>query len=304
MKLVIKQDEFENKIKNFIKLGNEIKEKHNSQITKDEYNIVKQKGDNWISEVKDFLKKSFDIKENIFVIGFSKSVPISYMIQNIEPDYNQYIRQYFEEIHMKIDLLEYYMRLIRIADAVTNPNSEKVLNRSSFSIQQKLDLILEKLYDLGGDRHHYIDLIFELNGIKLSHRGEDREFAKTLEQNGYIDTIKAKDILVKINMKGRIYIEGKRVIKKEDYNTISSDYIEITKKVDEIITHLTKLGFGQEIIFEEIEELKDLYTKLNKKNWGQVLKGKLIDLSLSKLVENETIAYIYEKLTDSNLKLP
>ena len=297
MKLVIKQDEFENKIKNFIKLGNEIKEKHNSQITKDEYNIVKQKGDNWISEVKDFLKKSFDIKENIFVIGFSKSVPISYMIQNIEPDYNQYIRQYFEEIHMKIDLLEYYMRLIRIADAVTNPNSEKVLNRSSFSIQQKLDLILEKLYDLGGDRHHYIDLILELNGIKLSHRGEDREFAKTLEQNGYIDTIKAKDILVKINMKGRIYIEGKRVIKKEDYNTISSDYIEITKKVDEIITHLTKLGFGQEIIFEEIEEL-------NKKNWGQVLKGKLIDLSLSKLVENETIAYIYEKLTDSNLKLP
>lgn len=304
MKLVIKQDEFENKIKNFIKLGNEIKEKHNSQITKDEYNIVKQKGDNWISEVKDFLKKSFDIKENIFVIGFSKSVPISYMIQNIEPDYNQYIRQYFEEIHMKIDLLEYYMRLIRIADAVTNPNSEKVLNRSSFSIQQKLDLILEKLYDLGGDRHHYIDLILELNGIKLSHRGEDREFAKTLEQNGYIDTIKAKDILVKINMKGRIYIEGKRVIKKEDYNTISSDYIEITKKVDEIITHLTKLGFGQEIIFEEIEELKDLYKKLNKKNWGQVLKGKLIDLSLSKLVENETIAYIYEKLTDSNLKLP
>ena len=304
MKLVIKQDEFENKIKNFIKLGNEIKEKHNSQITKDEYNIVKQKGDNWISEVKDFLKKSFDIKENIFVIGFSKSVPISYMIQNIEPDYNQYIRQYFEEIHMKIDLLEYYMRLIRIADAVTNPNSEKVLNRSSFSIQQKLDLILEKLYDLGGDRHHYIDLILELNGIKLSHRGEDREFAKTLEQNGYIDTIKAKDILVKINMKGKIYIEGKRVIKKEDYNTISSDYIEITKKVDEIITHLTKLGFGQEIIFEEIEELKDLYKKLNKKNWGQVLKGKLIDLSLSKLVENETIAYIYEKLTDSNLKLP
>ena len=76
------------------------------------------------------------------------------------------------------------------------------------------------------------------------------------------------------------------------------------ERVDEILENLKKLGYGQEIIFDEIQELKELYGKLNKKNWGQVVKGKLVDLALAKLVENDTISYIYEKLTNHTLRLP
>ncbi|MCT4214977.1 hypothetical protein HZP46_05765 [Elizabethkingia anophelis] len=101
-----------------------------------------------------------------------------------------------------------------------------------------------------------------------------------------------------------MHIEEKRKSYKEDYSDINSDKEEVSKKIDEIISQLTKLGYGQEIIFEELEELKALYTTLNKKNWGQIVKGKLIDLSIGKFVENETISYIYEALTDHKLRLP
>ncbi|RXM39633.1 hypothetical protein BOQ62_10700 [Chryseobacterium sp. CH21] len=101
-----------------------------------------------------------------------------------------------------------------------------------------------------------------------------------------------------------MYVEEKREATTENYDNISSNQQEINEKINEVLEHLKKLGYGQEIIFEEIEELKSLHTKLSKKNWGQVLKGKLLDLALSKLVENDTISYVYEHLTNNHLRLP
>lgn len=304
IKLIITQEDFESKISNFIETGKSIQSKNHFQISHNEYIDLKKEGDYWMSQVKDFLKKSFDNENNIFLQGFLASKPVSYIIQNIESDNSQNIRKYFEEINLKIRTLEYHIKLIKIADAIVNPEEEYILQRKKYSIQQKLDLILEKLYELGGDGYHFIDLILELNGIELSHRGEDREFANVLENQGYIDTIKGREISVKINMNGKMYVEDKKSIKEEHYDKISSDFNEISKRIDDVINYLTKLGFGQEIIFEELEELRELYTQLNKKNWGQLLKGKLMDLSLSKMVENDTISYIYNKITGNDLLLP
>ena len=159
------------------------------------------------------------------------------------------------------------------------------------------------MYDLDDNQHYSISLILELNGIKLKNYGEDREFAKALENNGFIEVVYMKAPVAKISLNGKIYIEEKREAVKENYENISSNPEEIYKKIDEIIFNLQKLGFGQQIIFDEIEELKELYTKVNKKTWGQVLKGKLIDLGLSKLVETDTLDYIYQSLTSNHLKL-
>lgn len=303
IKLIITQEDFEREISNFIETGKSIQSKNYFQISHNEYIELKKEGDYWVSQVKNFLKKSFDNEKNIFLQGFLASEPISYVIQNIEPDNSQNIRKYLEEINLKIQTLEYCIKLIKIADAIVNPE-EYILQRKKYSIQQKLDLILEKLYELGGDKYHSIDLILELNGIELAHKGEDREFANVLEDQGYIDTMKGREISVRINMKGKMYVEDKKNIKEEHYDRISSDFDEISKRIDDVINYLTKLGFGQEIIFEELEELKELYTQLNKRSWGQLLKGKLMDLSLSKMVENDTISYIYNKITGNDLLLP
>jgi len=45
------------------------------------------------------------------------------------------------------------------------------------------------------------------------------------------------------------------------------------------------------------------FNTLNNKNWSEVVKGKLIDLALGKLVENDTLKYIYKELTNQTLQL-
>ncbi|MNR30924.1 hypothetical protein D3C85_1484020 [compost metagenome] len=58
------------------------------------------------------------------------------------------------------------------------------------------------------------------------------------------------------------------------------------------------------MLFDEMQDMKQLYTKLNKKDFGQLVKGKLIDLVIGKMVENDTISYVYESLTHHKLQLP
>lgn len=79
---------------------------------------------------------------------------------------------------------------------------------------------------------------------------------------------------------------------------------EMNAKVDSIVTELRKLGLGQEIIYNEIEELKDLYIKLNKKHWTQTLKGKLVDIGLSQVLDKDVLKEIYQQLTNHPFKLP
>ena len=78
---------------------------------------------------------------------------------------------------------------------------------------------------------------------------------------------------------------------------------EINNKIDKIIAILEKQNFGQEILFNELQELKELYPKLSKKNWGQVLKGKLIDLGFAQIINQEIAEKIFTELTNQVLRL-
>lgn len=64
-----------------------------------------------------------------------------------------------------------------------------------------------------------------------------------------------------------------------------------------ILEELEKQGFGQQIIFEEIEDLKNHFN-LGKKNWFQLLKGKVIDLTLKKVLNKTIVQEIYNQLSE------
>jgi hypothetical protein len=85
-------------------------------------------------------------------------------------------------------------------------------------------------------------------------------------------------------------------------NFSEEEKTKVNEKIDEVLNKLHELQVGQEVIFNEIEELRGLLS-LDKKNWKQVLKGKLVDLGLGKLVDTDTLEWIYKKLTDENLNL-
>jgi hypothetical protein len=73
---------------------------------------------------------------------------------------------------------------------------------------------------------------------------------------------------------------------------------EILSKLNEVIVKLRKLEMGQEIIFDEIDDLKSSFN-LGKKKWHQLLTGKIVDLGLSYGVEKTILDSIYSELTDS-----
>jgi hypothetical protein len=57
---------------------------------------------------------------------------------------------------------------------------------------------------------------------------------------------------------------------KSNYEKINENQFEFEKIINEIVAKVEKLGYGQQIIFEEIKELKDIYLHINKKNLGQI----------------------------------
>ncbi|PCE62899.1 hypothetical protein [Sediminicola luteus] len=78
---------------------------------------------------------------------------------------------------------------------------------------------------------------------------------------------------------------------------------ELHAALNDIKNKLTELGFGQQIIFDELDELKE-HLNLGKKNWFQLLKGKLFDLTVSKALEETVIKDVYETLADGFEDLP
>lgn len=304
MKLTIKWDDLSKQIDTLSIEAQAISTIENTIQTEQELEKVKADIKNWSDRCYEFLKSSFDNERNEYASSFKYAKHDRYIIGNQKKDFHQLKKEAFEDFNAKVSILVYSKRILSISDAIIKPEVVELTNRNAYTSEQTLELILDKLYDLYDNSYHSIATILEGNGITLKRHGEDRELLKMLEDSGYVSAVHMRNSAGQLTLRGKLYIEDKRKSYKENYNDINKSQEEMNERIDEIIEKLTKLGYGQEIIFDEIQELKVLYTTLNKKNWGQVVKGKIVDLSLSKLVENDTLSYIYEKLTDHILQLP
>ncbi len=83
-----------------------------------------------------------------------------------------------------------------------------------------------------------------------------------------------------------------------EYNL--KELTDLHSRIDNVLTKLEKLGFGQEIIFDEIEELKSKSKKITKKDLKMMLIGKIVSFGVGK-VDSETASDIFETITEINL---
>jgi len=84
--------------------------------------------------------------------------------------------------------------------------------------------------------------------------------------------------------------------KSEDEFSVE-DESKLHNKLNKILDELEQQGFGQQIIFDEIEELKNHFN-LGKRNWFQLLKGKVVDLTLKKVLDKTIVQEIYNTLSE------
>lgn len=97
------------------------------------------------------------------------------------------------------------------------------------------------------------------------------------------------------------------ISESQSYN--SKDYFskleisEFNEKLNALEEKITKLGFGQEIIFDEIQELNELLKSLKKKNWTEIFKGKLLDLAIGKAISKDAMEMALKFITGDEIKI-
>jgi len=170
-------------------------------------------------------------------------------------------------------------------------------------VQEKLDYIMLMLHYVFGDHFYSVKVIMELGDVPY-REGEPEELAELLIKKEYVqlkEVYSIERLIIRLTVKGAAYVERKQKSKSKQKK--QTDTEEMNQKLDLVLEKLQTLGYGQEIIYEELEELRNLYGTLNKKNWGQLLKGKLVDLALGKVINDKTASYIFETLTEGAFKL-
>lgn len=85
---------------------------------------------------------------------------------------------------------------------------------------------------------------------------------------------------------------------EEDFSL--NELQELHNRIDSVLEKLEKLGYGQEIIFNEIEELKAKSKKISKKDLKMMLIGKIVSFGMGK-IDNELAAKIFEEISSVDL---
>lgn len=303
--LIIDFESFKETILNFISQGNELlRYKINSQ---EDLADCEAKTKQWEENIQSCLTNSFAIKTNSFYYEFMQTgTRRGFAISKNQQDFIQGEKALKESISSKIEYLSFNLRIISECDYIIGSDKADLSIRAKYSTQEKLSFILGKLYKLNDGSFYPLKMLMDGNGVRLNSNVELYELADILESKDYIVKLGGlgEDQSVRITASGSLYWEEKGTPYLEDYSDVSNSQTDIDNRIQEIITTLNNLGLGQEILFEELLELKELYGKLNKKNWSQIVKGKIVDLALAKLIENDTVKYIYEKLTGHDLRLP
>ena len=89
---------------------------------------------------------------------------------------------------------------------------------------------------------------------------------------------------------------------EESVSYNSNDYFSkkevklFEEKLDEIKNFLFTLQDGQEVLFEEIEDLREQLLRSKKKNWMEMFKGKFYDFVFEKTISIETFDVMYKIL--------
>lgn len=258
----------------------------------------------WRTNVITFFDKSFDVN-NIYSREFKHLHSNNFRIPGQQSPQKIRLSELKQRLGIDIQYLKYNKNILKVSDSITKPAECNLSQRGNYTTEDTLELILEKLYELYDDNTYPILPILEGNGVKLKRKREEFEYVELLEANGYVQSNNlGHQADAQLTVNGKLYIEEKRKRIEPNYNSISDDSDIINAKLDELTKKLNELGFGQEIIFNEIDELRKLYPTLNKKNWGQLVKGKIVDLGLSQVINADVMKMIYEHITDDILKIP
>lgn len=169
---------------------------------------------------------------------------------------------------------------------------EKYMNADTYDAKPKLkmkdkyDLILKNLYYEKDDYH--IDVRNLIPSYLNITSNESDEIGKELKKKGLVNlSISKTGTYLSITALGKEYVED-NLLDSFFYNPFDkfseTEKSELSTKLDELLERIKKLELGQQVTYDDFEaefkELKVLMNVLGKKDWKQLLYGKLVDAGL------------------------
>lgn len=307
-RLAVPFSELKSTIEQIMQKGNELME--TPVKTDAEFQELKIKKRDWKAESADIVKRCFK-GENSFINEIKYGTSNGYQIGT--PDLKRRINKVKEDIKSDIGTLEVFLKYAKHSEIIIYNNDALIEQRKNLSIEEKQIIVLKKLKEVNDGRMHDLGYILMMNGVEFSHSEELLEICQELELLEMIDIqLHPTTVIAKIKARGSSYLQEweKEQSKqsKGQQTEDKSDYEEVCRKLDEILARLEKMELKtdveHQIIFEEVEELKGLYLTLSKKNWRQIVLGKIVDLGAGKLVEKETLNALYGLIKDAFKQLP
>lgn len=300
--LKIEWEIFKNQMNSFGNKGEELSKISTRNIEETNNFVTEYK--EWRDKVVNFLISSLD-STNSYVQSFRIANSNKYNLHGNQTSFDNFAREQKQDLKNDLLYIQYITKLLSVSDSIIKPNQIDLSIREKYTSEDILELILDKLYELYDNNIYPILPILEGNGIILKKQREEFEYVKLLENFGYIISNNiARQADAQLTVNGKIYVENKLKQSKPNYESICDDKEIINSKIDDLMGKLEKLGFGQEIIYNELEELKELYIHLNKKNWGELVKGKIIDLGLQQIINEDIMKLIYNSITNDVLRIP
>ena len=299
MIIKVKWEDFKEEIDGFVSTGNAIVDKYRSSKTEDEFNNFKEEKQSWENTVVSYVRASFEPENRNFANEFKAQRGYN---TGFKLGTDQKIKNEIQALKDEINGLDYYLKMLFISDAIVRPDEIDLNERQNLDTEGILELILSKLYDLyKAGKYHSINWILEGNGIKLNGRGEDWDYGRMLENRGFIECMNGRNVNAKLKLEGKYAIEQSRKAQTTDYSKISNSDEELKELIKQVLSKIEGLGFGQQIIFDEFDELRDDIPHLSKKSFGQLLKSKLGDLVTAKAFDKALASEIFKEFTSQVL---
>ncbi len=296
MVLKVKWEEFKSKLESFQSEGNKIIEKYKIARTEDLLSELNEEKLSWDSNVINYVKTSFEPENTNFAYEFKTQRGFN---TGMKLGVDQRVKNTIQAFKNQVSGLDYYLKILFIADAIVRADEIDLEQRGNLDIEGRLDLVLLKLYDLYNDRkYHSIKWILESNGVELNVHGEDWDYGKMLENRGLVDVLTTKDTCARLTLEGKYAIEQARKAQLPDYSKISNSEEELKELLKEVLAEVKKSGYGQQIIFDEFDELRNDIPHLSKKSFGQLLKSKLGDLVAAEAFDKAVASDIFKQFTD------
>lgn len=270
----------------------------------EELQLARQQRRDLIKETIETLQDCFREPDGDLVRYFAETEIGGFNIPGTKKSIQTEIKEFRESCDTYINSLKGIVLYASLSDIMVRPDEVDIDERKKMSVEDRQVFILQKLAQVNNGAYHDVKWILESNGIVPRNYNETRELTSELEMLGFVKLLGSlSGVSASITMQGVKYIEQLEKTTPTITGDDTAGYAQMSAKMDEVVEMLVKAGVEREILFEEMEELKELYTKLSKKTWRQLVLGKLADLALGKLVETETLRFAYEHLTGEHLNL-